>query len=532
MDTVLDKLIKQNEFPIVFIGAGMSKRYLENFPDWNGLLQEFWQVIDLDNFYGSLNNIQDELLKEQPDLSDKEVEHYASMRMGSIIEERFNRKFNNGEILIDEFSPRDAHQSKISPFKKAISNRFKGYKFKQYVQSEIELFKNMLLKTQIILTTNYDTFIEDSYNENSDYNIDKYIGQRGFFKDTYGYSEIYKIHGCVNSPNDIIISEEDYQDFDRNSVLISSKIISLLINSPIIFLGYSLTDTNVRKIIRDFTKSLPEDEVQFLENKLVLIEREENEEGFIEEVIDDRDLGCKVRVIKTDNFEMVFRKISKINQGIAPAAVRKYQHVIKELIIDRGKKGALNTVLVSPEELDKIEENLQNKNITVAIGDSKYVFQIPDIISYSLDYISDKDEISTEIRMRFAAMTTGRFPIHKILNKELIDSSSLHATEKEKLLQKINTHSGFKSIYDSIVMSSVFIKDTNDVKSITEREQKKVNIYETLSYNIKKLHLEDLKIYLIKELEQLKEKGEIKINTQLRRLLLLYDILKYKRDNA
>lgn len=527
MTAILDRFITENEFPIVFLGSGISKRFLVDFPDWNGLLEDFWEIVGLDNFYGMLNNIKNDIAKENPHFIDNEVDHHSYMEIGSIIEEKYNRNFNDGKITIDNFSPKNAYDSRISPFKIAISRRFKSYKHKSGTDTELESFKNMLLKTQIILTTNYDKFIEDSYNQISDYNIDTYIGQNGFFKDTFGYSEIYKIHGCVERPNDIIITKDDYEDFNENSVLISAKIISLLINSPIIFMGYSLTDTNVRKIIKDFTRSLSHEEISLLENKLVLIERKESERGFIEEVIDDRDLGCKVRVIKTDNFESVFKKIGSINQGISPSAVRKYQHVIKKLIIDRGKKGTLNTVLISPEELDTLETNLQNKNLAVAIGDSKFIFQIPDIISYSLDYVSDKDEISTEIRMRFAIIQQGRFPMNKILHKELINSSNLHPSEKEKLIQKIASFSSFKDHFSSIVSSSVFSRDTSDMKSIVNSNQKRVNIYETLSFNIHHLDMDELKVFIISELEELKSKGEIKINTQFRRLLLLYDILKY-----
>jgi hypothetical protein len=323
--------------------------------------------------------------------------------------------------------------------------------------------------------------------------------------------------------------------FEENSVLISAKIISMMMNSPIIFLGYSLTDINVRKIIKDFTRSLTDKEIEILENRLVLIERTENQDEFIEESINDSDLGCKLKVIKTDNFLELFNKISKINQGIAPTEVRKYQHVIKELIIDRGKKGTLNTVLLSPEEIDNLEENIKNRNITVAIGDAKYIFQIPDIISYSLDYISDKDEISTEIRMRLAVNQNGtaRFPINKILDRELIEKSGLHSSEKEKLFQKIKRYSDFDTHYKTIVGSSVFNRRATSVHEIISvKGMKKAKIYETLSYNIKKLNLEELRKFLIKELEELKEKGEIKLSTELRRLLLLYDILKNKKGNA
>lgn len=130
----------------------------------------------------------------------------------------------------------------------------------------------------------------------------------------------------------------------------------MMLTSPIIFLGYSLTDVNMRKIISDFTRSLSDAEVELLENRLILVEWLEGEHGLIEEVLTDRDLGCKLKVIKTDNFGLVFDKISKVDQGIAPSEVRKYQHVIKKLIVDGGRKGSLNTLLVAPDQLDEIEK--------------------------------------------------------------------------------------------------------------------------------------------------------------------------------
>lgn len=535
--TIFEKLMSKNEFPVVFIGSGLSKRFLENFPDWATLLKEFWDELGFDNFYGTYNNLRDQISKAHKEYGDKELDHYTNIKMGTIIEENYNNAFNSNEVQIDGFSTEDAYESKISPFKIAISNRFKSYKLRDCSTKEYESLKKMLLKTQILLTTNYDRFIEDSYNKSSEYKITKYIGQKGFFQDTFGYAEIYKLHGCIESPADIIITEKDYERFEDNSVLISAKIISMMMNSPIIFIGYSLTDINVRKIIKDFTRSLSGDEIHVLENRLVLIEWQKGEKDFIEEVYNDNDLGCKLKVIKTDNFERLFNTITKINQGVAPTEVRKFQHVIKKLIIDRGKKGTLNSVLLAPEDLDKLESSLLTKNITVAIGDSTYIFQIPDIISYCLDYISDKDEISTEIRMRFAVIQisqapNSRFPINKLLDLEQITSSGLHPSEKQKLIQKIPHFTNFQYHYDKIISSSVFNRKTTKIEEIIYVKTKDVNIFETLSYNIQRLDLEELKRYIVSELTLLKEKGEFKINTQFRRLLLLYDIVKNKRDNA
>src|SRR5699024_1766936 len=350
-----------------------------------------------------------------PTYDERELDHYSNVKIGEVLEDEFNRAFNSGEVKINQFSTKDAFESKVSLFKMAIAKRFGYYQLKKGMEQEYQSFKKMLIKTQIILTTNYDAFIENSYNQESDYNIKKYIGQQGFCEETFGFAELYKLHGCIKSPEDIIISERDYTYFNDNSVLISAKIISMMLHSPIIFLGYSLTDVNVRKIIKDFTKSLSSKELNILERKLVLVEWEKDQQELVEEVVNDKDLGCRLRVIKTDNFKALFDKISTIHQGVAPTEVRKYQHVIKQLIVDRGKAGTLKSVLISPEEIEKLEGNLQNQNIAIAVGDWKHIFQIPDIIQYSLDYISDRDEISTDIRLKFASNQGGndRFPVHK-----------------------------------------------------------------------------------------------------------------------
>ena len=41
----LEKLVDNNEFPIVFIGAGIPKRFLVDFPNWTDLLKKFSELI-------------------------------------------------------------------------------------------------------------------------------------------------------------------------------------------------------------------------------------------------------------------------------------------------------------------------------------------------------------------------------------------------------------------------------------------------------------------------------------------------------
>ena len=48
----LENIKQKNQFPIIFIGSGITKRYFKNAPDWQTLLLSIWKEVDTqDNFY-------------------------------------------------------------------------------------------------------------------------------------------------------------------------------------------------------------------------------------------------------------------------------------------------------------------------------------------------------------------------------------------------------------------------------------------------------------------------------------------------
>jgi len=524
--SIFDILIEKNEFPIVFIGSGISKRYLDKYPSWEELLEELWQKISDDNFFAHLSRIRREIIQSGVK-EESEIEFLVNIKVANQIEEEINNKFYNEEIAIDGLEQKDAYKQNISPFKKLLSNRFAQYDFKEDYEDELKEFKNMLMKAQIILTTNYDTFIEESYDTVSKYGLKTYIGQQGFFQQTLGYAELYKIHGCTKEPSSLIISGEDYKKFDNNSILISAKIISMLLNSPIIFLGYSLTDRNVRKIIKDFTGSLSEAEKIELEKRLILIQWEKDLKDIKEEVIIDQDLGCRLTVIRTDNFLDIYKKIAQINQGVAPSEVRRYQHVIKQLIVERGKAGKLNTILVSPSELDDIEKVIGNKNIVVAIGDSKIIFNMPNIVDYIYDYISENTEQNLDIMLRFIASQQPKsiLPIMRYVTEENIRSSSICNLEKEKLRKRLNRQENIKTQMDLLTCKEEY----DDMENVIKEQFPKYREYSLIAYNVKNFKLTQVKKYILEEVKQVKDSGEIKVDTGLRRLALIYDLRKNRR---
>lgn len=529
----LYKLAESNEYPIIFIGSGMSKRYLQNYPSWIGLLEEFWNIVESeDGFFETLNQINYDLKQKKNYENECDLEYDTNIAISTLIEQKYTKKFFNSEITIDGFSARDAYFTKISPFKKALSNRFSEYEIRPEMQEEIDLFRKVLNKSQIVLTTNYDKLIEDIYVEGDEaLNPQIFIGQKGLFKQTTDWGEIFKIHGCVTDPESIIISDEDYNQFDNNSILISAKIISLLLNSPIIFLGYSLTDRNIRNIIKGFSNSLSASEKEIMKDRIILVNRKEGENSLIEYKTTENALDCTYTVIETDNYASIYKELLNINQGVYPSEVRKFQSLIRELIVDRGKKGSLKSVLISPQQIDELGDRVNDENLVVALGDSTLIFKLPDLPTYMEDFLFSTGKIHTDVALKFATTQApnARLPILKFLRGVELEQTSLNRDQKQKIRTRIRNYGNLKDSIDKINAShKKAFGSLSEIQDQSFYEEKEMDV---ISYNIEKLNMDDVGAYIIEKFKEYSQQERVKYSTEFRRLTALFDIKKYKEEN-
>lgn len=98
-----------------------------------------------------------------------------------------------------------------------------------------------------IITTNYDSLIENSAEINS--NLYTVVSQDRELLSESGARYIVKMHGDLSKPETMVLKESDYLNYEQNHILISTFIKSLLINHSFVFIGYSLNDYNLNLII-------------------------------------------------------------------------------------------------------------------------------------------------------------------------------------------------------------------------------------------------------------------------------------------
>lgn len=195
----------QNNKLVVFVGAGVSIN--SGYPSWTSLISDFAQGVGIDMNECSF----DDYLKIP--------QYYYNLRKEKdyydVILNKFNIKAEPNEIhdLIINLNP--AH----------------------------------------IITTNYDDLIERACNK------------KGLFFDVVSKDQdlpysvnnkmIIKMHGDLNNKN-IVLKEDDYLSYFKNFQLIQNYIKSLISTHVVLFIGYSVSDINVKYIfqwVKDILKN-------------------------------------------------------------------------------------------------------------------------------------------------------------------------------------------------------------------------------------------------------------------------------------
>lgn len=510
-------------YPIVFIGSGISKRFLKDYPTWVQLLEMYWGKINQEvSFYNYLLGLKKEL---EVDTNPDELDHKVNTKVAEYIESTYNTMFYNAEILIDGLSPERVYHENISPFKYSICQYFDSYEIKEDVnQVELDEFKKFLQRAKMIITTNYDPFIEDILKDMGIV-FNKYVGSKGLFDDTEGWSELYKIHGDVSDSKSIVITQDDYDLYDKNSILISAKILSNLITNQIIFLGYSLTDRNIRRLLTDFSSQIPQEDERKSAQRIIVVEYDKDNQNL--DMTHSSEFGVSFVKVRTDNYSSIFGSIAAINEGMLPSDVLRYKSLIKDLIVQEGGKGNLENILVSPSDLDQLEQNLkEGKNLVVALGNDKLVYTHITEDLYVVDYFNE-ESVSPRLAIDFitSIATHQRVPFAKYFKHAT--QPNLDVTKKRKINNRIRAHGSINSILNAVHLDKITADMTfQSVADIKAKNFSKLKEIDVITKNIESFNIGDVKDYIQKEaipvFTDASTEGPLK--SQIRKLFCAYDI--------
>ena len=219
------------QLPYLFVGTGISMRY-SHAPSWNELLFGIWKMVNPDKKERDFNKLKQkiemEIYSKNPEFNAEEQKYFVNPILATKIEKQFNDRYYSEDgfdmAIFREEENDDIINNHYNPFKYLVAKQTGQMKLDKQLPTYREL--PFLIQNQNkfagIITTNYDELLEDIFREFS-----VLIGQDSLLvANSLNIFEIFKIHGCCSKPDSIILTENDYNNFNRKLKYLSAKLLT------------------------------------------------------------------------------------------------------------------------------------------------------------------------------------------------------------------------------------------------------------------------------------------------------------------
>lgn len=226
--------------PILFIGSGLPRRYM-GAPSWDELLNHLaGQCSAIEKGLGFYK----QSLKTPMMIGEEFARLYQEWAWGvghnEFPDTMFGEDVDSQSYLKFKIA---AYLSELTP------NELEGLGGHEH-KMEIEALRR--IKPHAIITTNYDKMIEMIFPDH-----EPIIGQQILRGQQLSVGEIYKIHGSIDEHDSIVFTQSDYDEFARKKKFLSAKLLTFFNEHPLLFVGYSASDPNIRSILSDIDEALP-----------------------------------------------------------------------------------------------------------------------------------------------------------------------------------------------------------------------------------------------------------------------------------
>ncbi|WP_083339105.1 SIR2 family protein [Chromobacterium sphagni] len=306
-----NQLKKSNKPAYLFVGSGFSRRYID-LETWEELLKKFSlknYVLYSGKSRGDLPLSAKYIAEDIFEAIYKEPESHAG----------FLEKF--GDLIGRDGA--NALKCKISVHLEA---QLKEKEAQLLANSEIE----ELSKANIdgIITTNWDCAIEKIFPK-----FTTFVGQEELlFKSTFGIGEIYKIHGCSSKPESLILTSDDYYKFSNSNAYVAAKLTTIFVEHPVIFIGYSISDSYLIEILLEIVKSLGRRKDKLSENLYFLRRPSHGETDHVtRSQMPLGEFSLPITQVVTNDFKKVYQALSNTQRKIPAHVLRMLREQIYEI---------------------------------------------------------------------------------------------------------------------------------------------------------------------------------------------------------
>lgn len=507
---IKNKIEQSGKSPFLFIGSGISRRYAQS-ENWEDLLR-----------YLCAQYSEDSLQYEKYRLDIKRESIFGEKpEIAGLIESDFARE------VLDNFKLKDFKNNHIEDIKSgrslvkiAIAEHLADLEVCSN-QEEFLVFKSLENKISGIITTNYDTLLDTAFSKFTSYN-----GQDDLlFNQSFNMAEIYHIHGSIEDPDTLVLTSSDYENFTKKKDYLAAKLLTIFLEYPIIFMGYSIEDQNIVGILKSIANCLGVKKLAVLKDRLIFIDRGEDGISTYSKSFDN--IGTvEMTKVTTDNFTLVYNAILDTNISFAPAILRELRKQIYQISEETDPTSKVTVTGFSG--LEKIPDD---QKVIIGLGrvNSKVPGSIVTADMVYRDVVLDDQYLTPQLMIdehleHLLGGNSGGLPIHKYI------SGYTGEINTPRLRKCINEHQNIESFRNNQLKkssTSYRIKEGPlSVSSVINREGKSEAYKKLVLLNEDEIDLDELESYLVELVSSNRE--IIKGNSELKRLIKMYDLLKYK----
>lgn len=520
------------QLPYLFVGTGLSMRYA-NAPSWDTLLFDIWKTTNPGKPEREYEKLKQqtklEVQKKFPNLSVDEQKYHINPILASKIELEFcNSYYTSPDFEKAVFTEEESTTiitNRYNPFKYFVAKKSGEIILDPSKPNYKELYSLMENQNKFagIITTNYDTILEKVFN---DFSV--LIGQDSLLvSNSLNIFEIFKIHGCSSNPNSIVLTEEDYDNFDSKLKYLSAKLLTIFVEHPIIFLGYGLGDANIRKLLNEIAECLSSEQLKKIKNNFIFISPAfGTPDDFTEKEIIFGKHSIIINEFKLNDYNMLYQALANIQSSLPIKLARKLQDMVCDFVYS---SAAQNSIIFGDINSPDIDE----EKAAIYFGKADFVtqmgfnyFKIDDILE---DILFDNKPYLVNIQLiektfkniRSSAGTT-LLPVYKYIKALGYDLTKIPSN------YHIIKDYDDKNIQPTETEKKNYIKNTGTFNSIKEIEELFPGHIPKQSAYIKKfarnISTEDLGDYLKRNFHTENFENNKSI---FRKLIAIYDYKKY-----
>ncbi len=342
--------------PVLFIGAGLARRYI-GAPDWEGALR-----LALDKTGASAQPYSYFVQKYGDD----------KVKIGTAIADLvFEYAWGAGKAEFDPmfFEGTDRHifmKVLIAAHLRKLMPETDADLPIEYAD-ELAAFRS--IRPHAIITTNYDSLLELVFK-----GYEAIVGRGVLRYDLNSFGEIFHIHGITSDPSSLVLTAPDYSNWHKQSRYFAAKLLTYFVEHPVFIFGYSLGDPNVRTLLQDIGRIVA-DESGLVSNVAQIVWHPELKAGPTqsEVVIDDEEDGrqYRLRVFNVTSLLEVFELLAARHElkQVNPALLRTLAARLMKLT---RKDIPVGTVEVDYSTLEKMahDDELLPKMLGLTLADT------------------------------------------------------------------------------------------------------------------------------------------------------------------